>query len=145
MRFGTAAIALLAAALAAAGTALPAAAKEGARATITSRVPVHAAAGSSFTLRWIVTVPGGSGRRQPFVADGMFVRLIGAPGVRPRMVFAHGDHGRYRALVRVPRGGLRGVELGLRGWATDARGTRPSDGLFPITNDPFRTRDSPSR
>jgi len=96
-------------------------------------------------VRWTVTVLDQKGHRQLFAADGMFVRVLGAPGTRAPTVFADGYDGRYRAVVRVPKGGLRGIQLGLGGWAMDAKGTRPTYGLFPVTNNPFRTTNSPSR
>ena len=124
--------------------AVPASGKEGARATLTTRIPVAAPAGSTVRLAWIVTFLD-SGKRRPFGAGGMFVRLLGqVPGASTK-VYAQGVNGRYRATVTVPRGGLRGIQLGLRSLVSDPKGTRESDWLFPITNSPFRTSNSPSR
>ena len=44
--------------------------------------------------------------------------------------------GEYEATVVVPEGGIGDVEIGLVAWRSDAAGTRRSDALFPITNDP---------
>jgi len=86
-----------------------------------------------------------NGRRRPFGAGGMFVRLLSPVRGQSVKVYAKGVGGHYHATVRVPRGGLRGIQLGLRSWVSDPNGTRESDWLFPITNNPFGTRDSPSR
>ena len=103
-----------------------------------------APAGTTFRVAWIVTILD-SGKRRPFGAGGMFVRLLGrVPGASTK-VYAQGVNGRYRATVTVPRGGLRGIQLGLRSWVSGPEGTRESDWLFPITNGPFRTSNSPSR
>jgi hypothetical protein len=70
----------------------------------------------------------------------VFVRLLGASGegaaegVAPDGVYATGE---YEATVIVPEGGIGGVEIGLRGWVSGPTGTRRSDLLFPITNDPL--------
>jgi hypothetical protein len=124
--------------------AVPAAGKEGARATLASHVPVGAAAGTRFRVAWTVTMLDG-GRRRPFAAGGMFVRLVSPVRGASTKVYAQGLDGRYHATVRVPRGGIRGIQLGLRSWVSDPSGTRESEWLFPVTNDPFRTKSSPSR
>jgi len=120
--------------------ALPAGAKDGARATLTTRIPVAAAAGTSFRVAWVVTILD-NGRRRPFGASGMFVRLLSPVRGQSVKVYADGVGGRYHATVRVPRGGMRGIQLGLRGWVSDQSGTRESDMLFPLSNDPFRTKE----
>jgi hypothetical protein len=116
--------------------AVPASGKEGARATLTTRVPLTAAAGTSFRVAWVVTILD-SGRRRPFGASGMFVRLLSPVRGASTKVYAQGVNGRYHATVTVPRGGLRGIQLGLRSWVSDPNGTRENDWLLPITNSPF--------
>ena len=116
--------------------ALPAGAKDGARATLTTRIPVAAAAGTSFRVAWVVTILD-NGRRRPFGASGMFVRLLSPVRGQSVKVYAEGVGGRYHATVHVPRGGMRGIQLGLRSWVSDPKGTRESDWLLPITNNPF--------
>jgi hypothetical protein len=145
MRSRRSAQCLVVAAAIALAAAVPAAGKEGARATLTTRVPLAATPGSTFRVAWVVTVPDEHGRRGPFVADGMFVRLLSRVTGHSVKVYADGAEGRYRATVRVPRGGMRGIQLGLRGYASDGKRTWESDMLFPITNNPFRTKNSPSR
>ena len=114
--------------------ALPAAAKEGVRATLTTRVPLDAPAGTRLEVAWKLASRAEDGRR-PFGAIGVFVRLRSASGGRAEIGVAPiGSHsnGEYAASVVVPKGGIGDVEIGLHGWAD---GT-PADVLFPITNDP---------
>jgi hypothetical protein len=76
------------------------------------------------------------GRHRPFNAIGVFVRLLSASGDGSTVGFAtHDAHpdGRYDAQVVVPKGGIGGVRIGLRG-SSDAGA---SDARFPLENDPF--------
>ena len=81
--------------------AAPASGKEGARATLTTRVPLSAAAGTSFRVAWVVTILD-NGRRRPFGAGGMFVRLLSPVRGQSVKVYAKGVGGHYHATVRVP-------------------------------------------
>jgi hypothetical protein len=128
-RFGIALIVLAVALVA----ALPAAAKEGVTATLTTTIPLDASAGTSLDLAWTLASADG----KPFGAGGAFVRLLSATGERAQTGFARGDTGHYAATVRVPEGGIGDVEIGLRGFTSGATGTHRSDLLFPITNDPL--------
>jgi hypothetical protein len=117
--------------------AVPAAApKEGAQAVLTTTVPLGAKAGSTVEIAWTVTVPDEAGRRHPFNAIGMFVRLLSRTGAPSTIGFAtptaHED-GRYDARVAVPSGGIGGLRAGLRG---------STDVVFPVVNDPFARCDA---
>jgi hypothetical protein len=114
------------------GTA-PAAAKEGVKATLETSIPLDAAAGTPLELAWTLASVDEDGRPQPFGAGGIFVRLSSASGTGAQTAFARGDTGDYRATVLVPTGGIGDVQIGIRGFADG----RPSDLLFPITNDPL--------
>jgi hypothetical protein len=132
------ALALLAGALAAWGAALPAEAKEDVRATLTTRIPMNALPGTRIEVAWKLFYREG-GKRHPFGASGVFVRLVSASGDRASEGFAPdraGRVGEYRASVVVPAGGVSDVVIGLMGWQSDANGTRRADMLFPITNEP---------
>ena len=115
--------------------ALPAAGKEGVGATLLTRIPLDAPAGARIDVAWRLTYLD-HGRRRPFGAGGVFVRLRSAAGASAAKEFASGD-GEYRATVVVPKGGIVDVEIGLQGWTSGPGGTRESDLLFPITNDPL--------
>ena len=116
--------------------ALPATAKEGVEATITSGVPLDPAVGTRLRVRWTLAYVEDDERR-PFGASGLFVRLRSASGAPARTAQAGGDRGSYWADVVVPQGGIGDIEFGLVGSQTDARGTRRADAIFPITNDPL--------
>jgi hypothetical protein len=118
-------------------TAGTAAAKEDVEATLTTPVPLDAAPGDEITLAWKLTSVDAEGKRQPFGASGVYIRLFSAGGGEPTIGPAAGDDGRYEATVIVPEGGIRGVQIGLQGWASDPTGTYRSDLFFPITNNPL--------
>jgi hypothetical protein len=139
MRFGRSMLVLVGLVAWALVTALPAGAKEDVQATLTSPVALDAPTGTRLTVTWTLFVVDEDGQRRAFGADGVFVRLLGPSGAASEDVStgrAH-DAGEYEATVLVPEGGIRDIELGLRGWVSDANGTRRSDLIFPITNDPL--------
>jgi hypothetical protein len=130
-RFALVALAAAAALVA----ALPATAKEGVTATLLTRIPLDAPAGTRLEVAWRLTYLD-HGSRRPFGAGGVFVRLRSAAGGRAVTAFASGN-GDYRTTVVVPEGGIGDVQIGLQGWTSGPDGTRESDLLFPITNDPL--------
>jgi hypothetical protein len=110
--------------------------KEGVKARLLTPLRVDAAPGEKLTVVWALAGTDEHGRRQPFNAIGVFVRLLSATGGRPTIGFATPDahpQGRYDAQVAVPKGGIGGVQIGLRGSSDN----EPSDVLFPLANDPF--------
>ena len=110
--------------------------KENVTAWLLTPLRLDAAPGEKITVVWALGGADDHGRRQPFNAIGVFVRLLSASGGRPTVGFATPDahpQGRYDAQVDVPRGGIGGVQIGLSGSSdVDA-----SDSLFPLENDPF--------
>lgn len=119
--------------------ALPAAGKEGVKATLTTRMPLDAPAGTQLKVAWTLAYLDENGQRQPFGAGAVFAQLRGASGASAETGFASigaSLTGEYAATVVVPKGGIGDVEIGLRGWTSGATGTRRSDVLFPFTNDP---------
>lgn len=124
MRLALLAIVLSVGALAAA-TIAPT--KEGARARLTTPLPLDAAPGTTIRVGWTVGVPDDEGGRQPFNAIGMFVRLLSRTGA-PATTGVAGPAGPFAADVSVPAGGIGGVRTGLRG---------TTDIFFPLENDPF--------
>jgi hypothetical protein len=136
-RLALASLALVAASLVAAG---PAGAKDGVKATLASRVPLDAPAGTQLRVAWRLFALDENGQRRPFGASGVFVRLGSASGAETREGFApvrNHSTGGYEAVVVVPKGGIGDIEIGLLGWRSDATGTHRGDAIFPITNDPL--------
>jgi hypothetical protein len=110
--------------------------KENVNARLLTPLRLDGAPGEKLTVVWALAGADEHGRRQPFNAIGVFVRLLSASGDRPTIGFATPDahpQGRYDAQVAVPKGGIGGVQIGLRG-SGDAGA---SDVLFPLENDPF--------
>jgi hypothetical protein len=140
MRLRALALAFAAMGAAALIAAAPASAKEDVKATLITAIPLDARAGTELRVAWRLFYIDENGERQPFGANGVFVRLLSASGAASEEgaapVGAHGT-GEYEATVVVPEGGIRDIELGLAGTVSDANGTRRSDLIFPITNDPI--------
>lgn len=123
---------VLALAVAVATLAVPAAfAKEGAQAHLLAPLPAHPTPGTLITVRWTVDVPGTDGKRVPFGAIGMFVRLVGQNGTSTR-VTAPETRPPYRVQIRVPRGGIRRIRFGLQGTSCGPAGCAPSPLFFPL-------------
>jgi len=118
-------------------TAAPAGAKEDVGATLTTPIPLDAAPGDEITVAWTLESVDDKGKRHPFGASGIYVRLFSAAGGDPTVGPATGGDGRYEAAVVVPEGGIGGVQIGLQGWVSDPTGTYRSDAFFPITNNPL--------
>jgi len=118
--------------------ALPAAAKEGVTATLQSAIPLDAAAGTRLKVKWTLVARDEDGTRRPFSAEGLFVRLLSKTGAGATVGFASAADldGSNVATVVVPKGGIRDVQLGLRGFTSGATGVHNADVLFPIANDP---------
>jgi hypothetical protein len=112
--------------------ALPAAAKEGVKATLTTSIPLDAPAGTRLHVAWTLASADGT----PFGAGGIFVRLVSASGAGAETAFASAYTGEYTATVRVPEGGIGDVEIGIRGFTSGPTGRHRADVVFPITNDP---------
>jgi hypothetical protein len=120
---------------AAAFTVVPAAAKDGVHATLTTNVPLDAEPGTKLELAWRLAYVE-HGKPHPFGASGVFVRLGSASGAASNTGFAEGDRGTFTATVAVPEGGIGDVQIGLRGYTSGVRSGQ-GDLLFPITNDPL--------
>jgi hypothetical protein len=126
---------VLGAAAAVLATALPAAGKGRVAATLLTKIPLDAPAGTRLEVAWRLSYFD-HGSRRAFGAGGVFIRLRSAAGRSEATEFANGD-GVYRTTLVVPKGGIEDVQIGLEGWTNGPGGTRESDLLFPITNDPL--------
>jgi hypothetical protein len=119
-------------------SAAPSAAKEGVVARVLTPIARDAEPGSRITVVWTLTFDE-AGERRPFGGGWIYVRLYGPNGATSRRAWATNPRpGRFRADVKVPRGGVRRVELGIMGTACDAEGCRPSPKTFPIVGRVFR-------
>lgn len=104
----TIAIAIVTAAL----LAMPATAKEGVRAKLSEPVRLDAPAGATLSVAWRLV--DAQGRR--FGAGGIYLRVARC-GRGPLTVRATArSSGGYTARVKVPRGGIRELVVGLQGW-----------------------------
>ena len=134
-------VVLTAGALLAALALIPAAAaKEGSVARILTPLSRDAEPGTRVTVAWTVTVVE-AGRSRPYGGGYVFVRLVAPTGTRTPLVYGREwrQRGRYRAAVRVPRGGVRRIEIGVMGAACRPDGScRPAPKLFPIVGRVFR-------
>jgi hypothetical protein len=118
--------------------ATPAAAKEGVQARVLVPIPRGAAPGTQVTMVWTLS-SAQAGRRVPFSAEGVFVRLLGRDGRRSSREWAvQVEPGRYRARLRIPRGGVQRVVIGLMGTSCGASGCRPSPAIFKVVGPVFR-------
>jgi len=134
------ALGLLAVSAAALAAALPASGKEGVKATLTTTIPLDAPAGTSIKVAWTLAGVDENGRRYPFGASGVFVRLVsrsGAPATTGYAPSGGPKTGEYAATVMAPEGGIADVRIGLRGFTSGVTGYRQSNMFFPITNDPL--------
>jgi hypothetical protein len=110
-------------------------AKSDVTARLETALPRAAEPGESVRLAWSLGFPDDEGRRQPFEAGGVFIRLVSASGGESRVAFAspaaHPD-GRYTAEIKVPEGGVGRVEVGLAGTRCTPDGCERSDLMFPV-------------
>ena len=117
--------------------AAPATAKEDVEATLLTPVGLEAAPGKEITVAWTLKSVDARGKREPFGASGIYLRLLSpVDGSRP-VAPATGGNGRYEATVTVPEGGVGRIRIGLQGWVSNANGTHRRDTFFPITNNPL--------
>jgi hypothetical protein len=121
--------------LAALIAAAPAAAKEGVKATLKTTIPVGAEPGTKVDAAWTLWLVD-QGRRRPFGAGDVFIRLVSATGEGSQTAYTDGS-GAYSVTVTVPKGGIGDVQIGLRGFSDASPKPASADMLFPITNDPM--------
>lgn len=106
------ALLLLSLIAAAALFAVPAAAKNGVRAKLDGQVRLGTAPGKTIKVTWHLV----DHKERPFGAGGIYLR-VSRCGRKPLTVAAkeHGSGG-YSARVKVPKGGIRKLLVGLQGW-----------------------------
>jgi hypothetical protein len=129
------AVLVLLAALAVVATA---SAKEGVVAQVLTPISRDAAPGSKVNVVWTLTEVAGE-ESHPFGGSAVFIRLFGPGGSHTKRVYgAELASGRFRATLRIPRGGVRRVAIGLMGERCDAAGCRPSPILFRVVGSALR-------
>lgn len=110
----------------AAQLAMPAAAKEGVRAKLDEPVRLGTAPGEKIKVTWHLVDEEG----RPFGASGIYLR-VSRCGRRPLTVPAtERSLGSYSARVKVPRGGIRKLLVGLRGWRIIGDQRKRADKFF---------------
>jgi hypothetical protein len=112
--------------------------KEGVRARLETPAALEAAPGQTTTIAWTLAWRDERGKRHPFGAGGVFVRLLSAGGETVKAVGTEGPRGRFVADVAVPEGGIGEIEIGLEGTTMYADGrTQDADVYFPVDNNPL--------
>jgi hypothetical protein len=105
---------------------IPAAAKEDVRAKLDAPVRLGAAPGETIKVAWHLVDR--DGRR--FGASGIYLRVVRC-GRRPITVTAAEESGGgYSARVKVPRGGIRRLLVGLQGWRIIGADKQRADRFF---------------
>lgn len=103
-------------------------------ATLTNPAVLETPAGHMVTVTWTI----GNHARQvdpKFGAQGLFIRLKGTPG-SATVAAAKGGHGHYSATIRIPKGGVQTIQIGVEGFTSGAGGYHTAPTLLPITNSP---------
>lgn len=104
----------------------PAVPKDGVRAIADGPVRLTAAPGAKLRVTWHLVDADG----QPFGASGIYLR-VSRCGHKPLLIPARErGHGRYSARFTVPRGGIRKLMVGLKGWRTSEGRTERADAIF---------------
>jgi hypothetical protein len=116
----------LAAAAALVLLAMPAAAKEGVTARLDRPVDLSAPVGRAIRVAWHLRDAHG----HAFGASGIYLR-VSRCGHRPLLIPATArGHGGYSARLRVPKGGIRKLLVGLEGIQITAGHTTRADAYF---------------
>jgi len=106
--------------------AAPAAAKQGVRAKLDGPVHLGTAPGKTIRVAWRLVDENG----RPFGASGIYLR-VSRCGHRPlRVPATERARGSYSARVKVPRGGIRKLLVGLTGWRIIGNRTERADAFF---------------
>jgi len=118
--------------------ATPAPAKEGVLARVLTPISRTAEPGTKVTVVWTLYHLD-AGKRVPFNASGVFIRLYGPAGSHSTRVYAtQPKPGRYRGVAAIPWGGVRRVVIGLMGTSCGTDGCRPSSAIFGIVGRALR-------
>jgi hypothetical protein len=106
--------------------AMPAAAKHGVRAKLDEPVRLGAAPGKTIRVAWRLV----DEEARPFGASGIYLRVSRCGRGPLRIPASDRGRGRYTARVRVPKGGIRKLLVGLKGWRIIGERRERADALF---------------
>ena len=107
--------------------AMPALGKDGVRATLDAPVRLDTPAGKTLRVVWHLS----DGEGHAFGASGIYLR-VSRCGARPLRVPAKArrGRGRYSARFTVPKGGVRKLMVGLKGWRIIGERKERADAIF---------------
>jgi hypothetical protein len=114
--------------------AVPAAAKEGVRAKLDKPVRLDAAPGKTLRIAWHLI----DAKGRPFGASGIYLR-VSRCGRRPLRIPATARvHSGFSARVKVPKGGIRKLLVGLKGYRITGARTVRADVFFQFDPPVYR-------
>jgi hypothetical protein len=105
-------------------------AKEGVWAELVTLPPAAALPGEQIQVSWTLQFLD-NGVRKPFGAGGVFIKLLDAAHGAPTTAVSQRSDGFFEAMVRVPAGGIGGLQIGIHG---------TTDVYFPVRNNPYALR-----
>src|SRR4051812_40287826 len=106
--------------------AMPAAAKRGVRAKLDHPIQLSAPAGTTVRVSWHLIDENG----RPFGAAGIYLRVSRCGRNPLRLAATAGRHGHFVVRVRMPKGGIRKLLVGLKGWRITKSGKRTRADAF---------------
>ena len=127
------------------GLTSPPVARNWVQATLIAPIPRSAPRGSTVTVRWKLWSLDQHGKVAPFDAAELFARIVNPARTQAttaparcengrRAIYCHSGH--FFARIRVPRGGIGRIQVGIIGYSDASGSLKPAPNLFPITNYP---------
>jgi hypothetical protein len=113
---------------AAAVLAIPAAAKDGVRAVLDEPVRLGTPPGKTIKVAWRLVDENG----RAFGASGIYLRVSRCGRAPLNVPATERSRGGYSARVKVPKGGIRRLRVGLRGWRIIGDRKERADVFFPF-------------
>ena len=101
-------------------------AKEGVRAELLRAVDLGARPGETIRVAWRLV----DDEERPFGAGGIYLRVFRCSGRPLRIPAKERGAGRYSARVKVPKRGIRKLDVGLKGWRIIGDRSQRADAFF---------------
>ena len=101
-------------------------AKEGVSATLDAPVRLDTPAGKTVGVAWHLS----DGDGHPFGAGGIYLRVSRCEAKPLRVRAKERGNGRYSARFTVPKGGIRKLMVGLKGWRIIGERRERADAIF---------------